>query len=89
MGTPDFALPTLRALCESEHEIVGVVTKIDTPSETACDSHTPFKSQIIGNTSTQMAWKIKVRKKDKNSEIVPLPSAVKNAEPKILIPQNK
>ncbi len=31
MGTPDFALPTLRALCESEHEIVGVVTKIDTP----------------------------------------------------------
>ena len=31
MGTPDFALPTLRALCESEHEVVGVVTKIDTP----------------------------------------------------------
>ena len=31
MGTPDFALPTLRALCESEHTVVGVVTKIDTP----------------------------------------------------------
>ena len=31
MGTPDFALPTLRALCESEHEVIGVVTKIDTP----------------------------------------------------------
>ena len=31
MGTPDFALPTLKALCESEHEVVGVVTKIDTP----------------------------------------------------------
>ena len=31
MGTPDFALPTLRALCESGHEVVGVVTKIDTP----------------------------------------------------------
>lgn len=31
MGTPDFALPTLRALCESRHEVVGVVTKIDTP----------------------------------------------------------
>jgi methionyl-tRNA formyltransferase len=31
MGTPDFALPTLRALCESGHEIVGAVTKIDTP----------------------------------------------------------
>lgn len=31
MGTPDFALPTLRALCEGGHDIVGVVTKIDTP----------------------------------------------------------
>ena len=31
MGTPDFALPTLRALCESGHDIVGVVTKIDMP----------------------------------------------------------
>ncbi len=31
MGTPDFALPTLRALCESQHDVVGVVTKIDTP----------------------------------------------------------
>lgn len=31
MGTPDFALPTLKALCESEHEIVGVVTKVDMP----------------------------------------------------------
>ena len=31
MGTPDFALPTLRALCESEHTVVGVITKIDTP----------------------------------------------------------
>lgn len=31
MGTPDFALPTLKALCESGHEIVGVVTKVDMP----------------------------------------------------------
>lgn len=31
MGTPDFALPTLQALCESGHEIVGVVTKVDMP----------------------------------------------------------
>ena len=31
MGTPDFALPTLRAICEGGHEVVGVVTKIDTP----------------------------------------------------------
>ncbi|MBQ8409970.1 MAG: methionyl-tRNA formyltransferase [Clostridia bacterium] len=32
MGTPDFALPTLRALCDAGHEIVGAVTKIDKPS---------------------------------------------------------
>lgn len=31
MGTPDFALPTLKALCKSGHEIVGVVTKADMP----------------------------------------------------------
>ena len=31
MGTPDFALPTLQALCKSGHEIVGVVTKVDMP----------------------------------------------------------
>ncbi len=29
MGTPDFAVPSLRALHESEHEIVGVITATD------------------------------------------------------------
>lgn len=31
MGTPDFALPTLRELCLAGHEIVGVVTQPDKP----------------------------------------------------------
>lgn len=31
MGTPDFALPTLKALHASNHEIVGVVTQPDKP----------------------------------------------------------
>ncbi len=31
MGTPDFAVFSLRALCESRHEIVGVVTQPDKP----------------------------------------------------------
>ena len=31
MGTPDFAIPTLRALVESGEEIVGVVTQPDKP----------------------------------------------------------
>ena len=30
-GTPDFALPALRALIQSEHEIVGVLTRPDRP----------------------------------------------------------
>lgn len=31
MGTPDFAVPTLQALCRSEHQVVGVVTQPDKP----------------------------------------------------------
>lgn len=27
MGTPDFAVPTLETLIQSEHEVVGVVTQ--------------------------------------------------------------
>ena len=30
-GTPDFALPSLRALVESRHEVVGVITQPDRP----------------------------------------------------------
>jgi methionyl-tRNA formyltransferase len=32
LGSPEFALPSLRALIESEHEIVGVVTQPDRPA---------------------------------------------------------
>ena len=31
MGTPDFAVPTLKALCENGYEIVGAVTQPDKP----------------------------------------------------------
>lgn len=31
MGTPDFAVPTLQALIDSRHEVVGVVTQPDKP----------------------------------------------------------
>ncbi len=31
MGTPDFATPTLKALCESGYEVVGAVTQPDKP----------------------------------------------------------
>lgn len=32
MGTPDFAVPTLQALVEEEHEVVAVITAPDKPS---------------------------------------------------------
>lgn len=32
MGSPEFALPTLRRLIESDHEVVGVVTQPDRPA---------------------------------------------------------
>lgn len=32
MGTPDFAVPTLKSLIDSEYELVGVVTQPDRPS---------------------------------------------------------
>ena len=31
MGTPDFAVETLKSLIDSEHEVVGVVTQPDKP----------------------------------------------------------
>lgn len=31
MGTPDFSVPCLKALCESEHEVVGVFCQPDKP----------------------------------------------------------
>lgn len=31
MGTPDFAVPSLRALCENGYEVIGVITQPDRP----------------------------------------------------------
>ena len=31
MGTPDFAVPTLRALCEGGYEVIGAITQPDKP----------------------------------------------------------
>ena len=32
MGTPDFAVTTLKAIQQSNHQVVGVVTNIDKPA---------------------------------------------------------
>lgn len=31
MGTPDFAVPTLRAICENGYDVIGVITQPDKP----------------------------------------------------------
>ena len=31
MGTPDFAVPTLEKLCQSEHSVLAVFTQPDKP----------------------------------------------------------
>ena len=31
MGTPDFAVPSLKALIDNNYEVVGVVTQTDRP----------------------------------------------------------
>lgn len=33
MGTPDFAVPTLKAIHEAGHELLAVVTQPDKPKE--------------------------------------------------------
>ncbi len=33
MGTPDFSVPSLEALIQAEHEILGVVTQPDKPKD--------------------------------------------------------
>jgi methionyl-tRNA formyltransferase len=47
-GTPDFAVPTLRALLESDHRVVGVVSQPDRPRGRGQHlQHTPVKAVAI------------------------------------------
>ncbi len=41
MGTPEFAVPTLQALLESQDEVVGVVCQPDKPAGRRLDLHAP------------------------------------------------
>ena len=50
MGTPDFALPTLRALNESPHEILAVVTQPDRPKGRGQERQaSPIKQYAVAN----------------------------------------
>lgn len=46
MGSPDFAVPTLRRLIESEHEVVTVYTQPDRPAGRGRTLHPPPAKQV-------------------------------------------
>jgi methionyl-tRNA formyltransferase len=50
LGSPEFAVPSLKALFESGHEIIGVITQPDKPSGRGSQiQETPVKSFAIAN----------------------------------------
>lgn len=50
MGTPDFAVPTLEALVNSDHQVVGVVTQPDKPKgRGGAVQFSPIKESALAN----------------------------------------
>ena len=50
MGTPEFAVPCLEALIDSEHEVVGVFTQPDKPSGRGQKmNRTPVKEKALAH----------------------------------------
>lgn len=48
MGTPEFSVPTLDCLCQSGHEVIGVVTQPDKPKgRGGAVSYTPVKERAM------------------------------------------
>lgn len=48
MGTPDFSVPTLQALIDSKHEVIGVITQPDKPKGRGNKVlYTPVKTKAI------------------------------------------
>ena len=64
MGTPDFAVPPLKALCEAGHDIQLVVTKPDT----AKDRGKKIQSCPVKKTAEELGLKVETPEKLKNNE---------------------
>lgn len=47
MGTPDFAVPSLRAIVEAGHQVVGVVTQPDRPRNRGKVTFCPVKEEAL------------------------------------------
>ena len=45
LGTPDFAIPSLRAICASEHEVVAVITQPDREGKRLVMTPPPVKTE--------------------------------------------
>ena len=55
MGTPEFAVPSLKALCDAGYDVVGVFTQPDRPKgrgNKVIDSHSSSSSGICPSISS-------------------------------------
>ena len=61
LGTPDFAVPTLKALVESKHEVLAVVTQPDKKRDRNVISFSPVKEEALEHNLEVLQYeKIKV-----------------------------
>lgn len=61
LGTPDFAVPTLKALVESKHEVLAVVTQPDKKRDRNVISFSPVKEEALKHNLEVLQYeKIKV-----------------------------
>ncbi|TCK98337.1 methionyl-tRNA formyltransferase [Natranaerovirga hydrolytica] len=78
MGTPEFSVPTLNALIESEHEVIGVVTQPDKPKGRGKKvSVTPIKEVALEHNIP-----VYQPKKVKDNEFVEL---IKELNPDVMV----
>ncbi len=64
MGTPDFSVPTLKALIDSEHQVIGVVTQPDKPKGRGKEMQfTPVKETAL-EYQIPVYQPVKVREED-------------------------
>ena len=67
-GTPDFAVPTLRSLMDSPHELVGVLTQPDRPSGRG-RRLTPSPVKVVTGTSAPLAQPAALKSADDRAQL--------------------
>ncbi len=69
MGTPDFAVPTLKALIDSEHEVIAVVTQPDKPKGRGKEMQFPPVKEAALQAGIPVYQPLKVRSEEFVAEI--------------------